>query len=113
MVTSPQTAFRVSPRRELRPGMTFRTIRGSGPTHAGQPIGEFGTFRCLRLYRKARGGRRLYCAAISEATGAVHDLYIDGPAFTSKTGTREKPYRVKLIAPELSRRQQSPRRKPR
>jgi hypothetical protein len=77
--------------------MTFRTLRGSGPTLRGAPVGDFGAFRCLRFYRRGPGGRRLYCVAIHERTGATHDLYLEGPAFISPTGTRERPYRIKLM----------------
>ncbi|MBX3440089.1 MAG: hypothetical protein KF861_21545 [Planctomycetaceae bacterium] len=97
--TTPQEAgFRVSPRRVLRPGMTFRTRRGSGPTFAGRDVGEFSTFRCLRFYRRGRAGRRLYCIALNERTGGTYDLFLDGPAFTSQAGTRERPYRVQIVS---------------
>jgi hypothetical protein len=54
------SSFRVSPRRVLRPGQTFRTLRGSGPTFHGEPVGDFATYRCLRFYHRGKGGRRLY-----------------------------------------------------
>lgn len=86
--------FPVSNRRSLRPGTTFKTIRGSGPVHNGAAVGHFGEFVCVRLYR--RGRRRVYAEAIHRKNGTTHDLYINGPAYTSAAGTREKPYRIKL-----------------
>lgn len=91
-------AYEVSARRALRPGMTFRTIRGSGPVYGKTPVGEFGEFRCRRLYR--RGRRRVYAEAVNIKSGCCHELYLDGPSYRGLSGTTERPYRIRLTGGE-------------
>ena len=84
-------SYQVSPRRKLRPGDRFRTIRGTGPHFRDAAIGEYAVFRCLRIWTR---GRRTYAEAQHCRTGAVHDLYLDGPRYTGPAGTIEAPYRI-------------------
>ena len=87
-------ALQISDRRSLASGTFFKTIKGTGPKHAGTPVGVYSVFLCRRLYRKRS---RLYAEATDQKTGSVHDLYLDGPAYTSCTGARCHPYRIRLM----------------
>lgn len=89
--------FQVSPRKTLRPGMRFRTLRGSGPRHirTGAAWGVYATFRCLRIYPCRLSRRRLLCEATNERTGGRYTLQLCGPA--RKVGGIEwRPYKIAI-----------------
>lgn len=87
-------AFQISPRLRLVPGRLFKVVRGSGPTAGGNSIGASGVFLARRIYTIGGG---TYVEAIGERTGRRHDLFVAGEPYTSPAGTRERPYRVKLL----------------
>jgi hypothetical protein len=88
---SPLDSLRLSPRKHLRPGLTFRLKRVGHNTPLGQ-------FVCRRLWRDSRRPRRVYCDALSLRTGCTHTLYLDGPTYTSPVdGSLVRPYRVALV----------------
>lgn len=90
--------LRISPRRVLRPGMRFRTLRGSGPRliGSGAAWGVYGTFRCKRIYRCRRCRRRILCEAVSETYGGTFTLQLTGPA-TKTSGIHWRPYKIALV----------------
>lgn len=109
-------AFAVSPRRDLRPGMSFRVRRGSGPylVTTGEPTGaEPGEYRALRVWRDTRRPKRLYCDAVHCGSGRTHTLYIAGPAYRCHLlpDLLIRPYAVKLLEPPPERSAKAPRRR--
>lgn len=86
--------FKISPRRDLRPGHLFRPIAGSGPRHNGECVGRSGRFVCRKIYRK---GDKTYVLAMSKETGGLYDLYIEGPEYTSPAGSTIRPYKLKIL----------------
>lgn len=110
-------SFAVSPRRALRPGMSFRVRRGSGPylTTTGEPAGaESGEYRCLRLWRETRRPARVYCDAVGRDSGREHTLYLAGPVHRCPVleALMIRPYAITLAnAAPPERVAKSPRRK--
>lgn len=108
---------RITARRWLSAGATFRVKRGSGPyakdgrevTHA-----PAGLYVCLKCWRSPAYPARIYCEAIEERSGRQHSLYLQGPHFPHREfdGVVVRPYRIAIVPPKKVRptdRQRKPR----
>lgn len=89
------TELQLSPRVSLKPGDSFRTVRGTGP-HFGEsktPLGPFETFTLLSFIQKRT---RLYGEARSES--GTHVLYLKGPKYKSPGGSTYEPFKIKKVS---------------
>jgi hypothetical protein len=105
MLEIPVEQIRITARRFLKAGDTFRVKRGTGPSAKdGREVSRIpaGVYLARRLFRCSAWPARFYCEATDVNSGRVHTIYVHGPRFSSPhfEGVTVRPYGIKLVQPE-------------